>query len=409
MSLTARGQMPKVNPEILRWARETAGLDLAEAAARIALGAARGVAGEDRLARLEAGEEEPTRPLLLRMAKQYHRPLLAFYLSAPPRRGERGQDFRTLPNGPERDDEAVLDALIRDLMTRQALVRAALVDEDAAPLSWIGTKSIESDPNDLIDLIKADLSFDLGSFRGARTPEKAFALLRDAVESRGVFVLLVSNLGSHHTSLDVQVFRGMAIADQLAPFIVINDQDSKRAWSFTLLHELVHLYLGSTGVSGGEIDKGVERFCNHVASELLLPASELVLVRVDDVTSDDELAERISEFATSRNVSRTMVAYRLLLRRAISQRQWTAVGTLFRDQWIQSRDQQREARRGETGGPNYYIVRRSRLGAALLGTTARLLRSGTLTTVKASQVLGVKPGNVRELMATVPAFSQAVR
>ena len=42
--------MPKINPEILRWARETAGLELAEAADKIALGPARGVNGAQRLA-----------------------------------------------------------------------------------------------------------------------------------------------------------------------------------------------------------------------------------------------------------------------------------------------------------------------------------------------------------------------
>jgi hypothetical protein len=35
------------------------------------------------------------------------------------------------------------------------------------------------------------------------------------------------------------VFRGFAPADDLAPFIVINDNDP--AHSFTLLHELVHI------------------------------------------------------------------------------------------------------------------------------------------------------------------------
>jgi hypothetical protein len=58
--------VPKVNPEILRWARETAGLNVEEAAEKIGLNAARGVAGSDRLTMLEAGEVEPSRPLSLK-------------------------------------------------------------------------------------------------------------------------------------------------------------------------------------------------------------------------------------------------------------------------------------------------------------------------------------------------------
>ena len=66
-----------------------------------------------------------------------------------------------------------------------------------------------------------------------------------------MFVLLKGDLGNYRTAIDVEVFRGFAIADDIAPFVVINDNDSKAAWSFTLLHELTHLLLGQTGISGG--------------------------------------------------------------------------------------------------------------------------------------------------------------
>ena len=89
--------MPNVNPEILRWARETAGLTLEQAAHKLAIGEARGVPGLVRLAAYEAGEAAPSRPLMLRMSKQYRRPLLVFYMSSVPRTAERGEDFRTLP------------------------------------------------------------------------------------------------------------------------------------------------------------------------------------------------------------------------------------------------------------------------------------------------------------------------
>ena len=55
-------------------------------------------------------------------------------------------------------------------------------------------------------------------------------------------------MGNYLSAIDVDVFRGFAIADDIAPFVVINDNDSVSAWSFTLLHELVHLLLGETGI-----------------------------------------------------------------------------------------------------------------------------------------------------------------
>lgn len=194
------------------------------------------------------------------------------------------------------------------------------------------------------------------------------------------------------------MFRGLAIADPIAPFIVINDQDSRAAWCFTVLHELAHLWLGFTGISGGTFDREIERFCNEVASALLLPRGDLGTLRVTAQTSIDDLEGAITEFARPRNISRTLVAYRLFREGVIGAEQWRQVSSAFRLQWIDRRNRQRELVRETPGGPNYYIVRRHRVGPALLRTTARLLDAGTLTTVKAGQVLGVRPNNVRALM-----------
>ena len=134
--------MPAVNPRILVWARETAGLTLQEAVARVGIGDARGVAAVDRLAALERGENEPTRPVLVRMARHYRRPLLAFYLSAPPRRADRGVDFRTLTGPRSTETDALIDALVRNVRSRQHMVRAALEAEDEAePLPFVGALS----------------------------------------------------------------------------------------------------------------------------------------------------------------------------------------------------------------------------------------------------------------------------
>ena len=77
-----------MNAALFTWARETAGLDL-EAAAK-ALGIKVG-----KLEAIEQGDDEPSRPQLLNMAKLYRRPLVTFYMDKPPARGERGEDFRT--------------------------------------------------------------------------------------------------------------------------------------------------------------------------------------------------------------------------------------------------------------------------------------------------------------------------
>lgn len=60
------------------------------------------------------------------MAKSYHRPLLTFYLATPPQPGERGVDFRQ-PVGASPVLEPEVDALVRDVRSRQSMVRATLI------------------------------------------------------------------------------------------------------------------------------------------------------------------------------------------------------------------------------------------------------------------------------------------
>ena len=416
--------MPAVNPEILVWARETAGLTLQDAATRVGIRAARGVAAVDRLAALERGDDEPTRPVLVRMARHYRRPLLAFYLSAPPRRADRGADFRTLTGPRSSETDALVDALVRDVRSRQQMVRAALEAEDEAePLPLVGVLTRSGDaapatgsPDDMLDRqprralrglqqlavqhLSQMLGHDLDAARYHEQPTatQAFKLLRSQAENAGVFVLLKGNLGSHHTALPVKVFRGFVIADDVAPFVVVNDNDSEPAWSFTLLHELVHLLLGQTGISGARPGTKVEEFCNNVAAEWMLPARTLDRIEFARDRDVAECQQRIGEFARPRNLSHTMVAYRLLRTGRIDQRTFERLYSDFGKHWQQQRDRRRAQARGSDGGPDYYVVRRQRVGQALLGFARRMLESGALSTTKAARILGVKPAQVGRML-----------
>ena len=175
--------MPKVNPQILSWARESAGLTLEDAARGIGLGGENAAA---RLAEMENGDREPSRPQLLKMADRYRRPLLTFYLPAPPAPAARAHDFRTLRQR-EVGAEATVDALVRDVRARQALVRGALEDaEEAEPRAFVGSVDPRVGAGGLADAIADLLALDRTAYRESRTIEQAFRILRDAVEAAGI-------------------------------------------------------------------------------------------------------------------------------------------------------------------------------------------------------------------------------
>jgi Zn-dependent peptidase ImmA (M78 family)/transcriptional regulator with XRE-family HTH domain len=380
--------MPRVNPAILSWARETVGLSVADAARQLAL-------SEERLQAFEAGERDPTAKQLAKMAEKYRRPLLAFYLPAPPQRRDRGHDFRTLPGERVPGSEETLDALLRDIQARQRLVRAALEEADeAAPIAFVASGHMRDGVNALVAAMTAVLREGLAEFRAQRTVTDAFSVLREAVERNGVFVLLAGNLGTHHSNIDPQIFRGFALSDPVAPFVVINENDSRAAWSFTLLHELAHIWLGQTGISGygGEVE--VERFCDEVAARLLLDMNELRgLGRVEGLAVND-LKQLIERFAVNRNLSRKMVAYNLMRAGMIPAATYRNLARAFDNDRI-AEEQARP--RGE-GGPDYYVVRRHRIGTALVTLVGRMVEGGVLSSTKAGKVLGVKPTAVGRIV-----------
>jgi Zn-dependent peptidase ImmA (M78 family)/transcriptional regulator with XRE-family HTH domain len=384
-----------IQPAILKWARETAGLSLEDAAQAVELKAVRGLTGAQRLQAFELGAAEPSRTLLLKMAKAYRRPLLVFYLNQPPKIGDRGQDFRTLPGDQRFNPE--LDALLRDIKARQGLIRSMLEDADARPVSFIGSVTTETPVTTIANTIERQLGFFRSEFRAVRSPDEAFTYLRGRIEACGVFVLLVGNLGSHHTNIPVDIFRGFALADATAPLLVINDQDARSAWSFTALHELVHLWLGATGISGGDANNAIEQFCNDVAGEILVPLTELR--GIPRLAAFDDAVTIISQRAESYRVSRAMLSYKLLRAGLISRQLWAALRDRFTKEWVLYKQRQAEKQRTAEGGPSYYVVRRHRVGSALLGLVRRSLDEGTITYTKAGRVLGVKPRNVEPLLS----------
>jgi len=384
------------NPDILTWARSSAGLSVDEAAQVLGFKNAQERSAAERLEALETGREEPSRSVLLKMAKAYHRSLLVFYLSEPPRTGDRGQDFRMAPGTDPQQYDPTLDALIRDIRGRQSIIKHLHEQDDKTRVDYVGSATMDVPYREMADRIAGRIAFSLAEFRRQPKVEEAFAYLRAQVEATGAFVLLLGNLGSHHTNIPSKTFRGYAIADPEAPFIIVNDQDAKAAWSFTIIHELTHLWLGTTGVSGESIDEQLESYCNSVAGEVLLPETELNELRFLRQASMQETVDSIAKFARTRNVSRAMVSYKLLRANVIGNARWRELGRHYEQEWLANRERQNEEK-GE-GGPSYYVVRRHRLGNALLDVVRNSLAEGTITPTKAGQVLGVKPRNVDPLL-----------
>lgn len=212
------------------------------------------------------------------------------------------------------------------------MVRAVLEAEDAAAaLEFVGSLRMTEGASAALASLRTLLDVSVAQYRSERNASYAFNLLRNSAERAGIYVLLIGNLGNYRTNIATDSFRGFAIADRIAPFIVINDQDARPAWSFTLLHEAVHLLLGHTGVGNVRTDSAVERFCDDVAGEFLLPTDELNAVHWD--SSDlNALSGQISDFADAKKVSRSMAAYQAYRAGRIDRETYSRLNAAYRQQ-----------------------------------------------------------------------------
>jgi len=181
--------------------------------------------------------------------------------------------------------------------------------------------------------------------------------------------------------LDPEEFRGFALADSLAPLVFINGADTKAAQMFTLAHELVHIWLGETGISDAQAvvvsDQETERWCNRVAAELLVPL-ELLRAEYDERAELYEEADRLAR--------RFKVSTLVILRRIHDAGGLTRGGL-----WAAYEEELARLRQLPKGsGGNFYLT----LGARVSKRFARALIESTLegrtAFTESFRLLGVK-------------------
>ena len=391
--------MPNVNSAVILWARDNARMTVADACKRLGIKDSIQESAEDKLAGYENSSKVPSRSMLKKMSEVYRTPLLAFYLDKPPNQPERGEDFRSVPNDIKEDNAFLVDTLIRNIRSVQSTLKQVLIEQDeATPVNLVNSLSMDDEVLKVAKKITSEIGFDLEAFRKEPDHFRAFKYLRKLAEGAGVFVILKGNLGSYHSDIEVEAFRGFALADEIVPFVVLNDKDAKSAWSFSILHELAHLVLGRTGISGvsNETEIEIEKFCNEVASSILIPDLEKIVLEAYDTES---IIDEITVYSEKWNVSYSQLAYRLYLRGDYAIDVWKTLSNKFRDMWLKQRVKEKKKNKESDNGPSPYVLRRYRLGDALVRTVDGFVRSGAISTTKAGLLLETKPPKIDKVLA----------
>lgn len=291
-----------VRPEMLRWARERSGVESADLLIRF-----------PHLPQWESQERQPTLRQLEQYAKATLTPIGYLFLPEPIQETVPIPDFRTFGDNPiPRASPNLLDTIYL-CQQRQEWYREYAQEQRLRPAAFVGSLTVETPPVEAAERMRRWLKFDLDARRECRTWEQALRLFIGQADEAGVMVMCSGVVGSNNRrALNPREFRGFALSDPLAPLVFVNGADTKAAQMFTLAHELAHLWLGQSALSDADVPiaqgNRVERWCNQVAAELLVPMAvfEAAMVRGEDI--DASLRRLARQFKVS-----TLVILRRLL------------------------------------------------------------------------------------------------
>lgn len=295
-----------VKPDILKWARETAGYNLEEVAAS---------SGLSKIQEWESGELQPTINQLRTLAKKYKRPLAVFYLQKRPQGFQVISDFRRLPGEGMQRMSPQLHLQVRSSQERREVVLDLLRETGEEPPELKISASIHDNPEDVGAKVRRYLRVTDAEQRSWRDTREAFNGWRNRIEDTGVLVFQMDKIGLQEAS-------GFALSEKILPVIAVNRGDAPVRRTFSLLHEFAHLLLAESGVSETAIDvtrppetQKVEVWCNAVAAATVFPKAMFVaedVIRSHDLDSKTWSDDEIASLAKSFSMSKIATARRLL-------------------------------------------------------------------------------------------------
>lgn len=261
-----------LQPSVLRWARERVNLSPETLAEKLNVKPDRVTQWEES-GKISIAQAD-------RLAARTYTPLGYLYLEEPPDDSLPIHDLRTRTGDPPRRPSPNLLDTIYQMQRRQAWMRDDLIENEEDPLPFVGAYSHRDDHAKVAAAMRDALGLNAGWAAEQGSWRQALSFLRNRVDHAGILVVFNGVVGnSNSRKLDPKEFLGFALVDEYAPLVFVNSAYYIAAQTFTLVHELAHLFVGETGLSALDklmpADNATEQFCNRTAAEFLVPEEEL--------------------------------------------------------------------------------------------------------------------------------------
>ena len=369
-----------VNPAILLWARETAGLSIEEVVRKLN---SKSIATET-VAAWEGGEGFPTYIQLETLAyKIYKRPLALFFFPEPPLEETPQQAFRTLPEQEIQRMSPRLRYLLRQAKSMQLNLDELYDSTNPAQNQIVRDLKFSPDVtiSEMVTTVRKYLNVELNVQVQWKSAEEAFKSWRKAFEDCGVFVF--------KEAFKDDVFSGFCLYDDRFPLIYINNTKPKTRQIFTLFHELPHLLLGTGGLDKPLEDyihflqgdnKRIEVLCNRFAGTFLVP----------DEDFDRQIASLSINNATIGNLANRYCVSREVILRKFYDR------NLVNQQFYEQKVEEWRKEKGKPGkeGGDYYLNKGVYLGDRYIELVFSRLYQNRISIEQLADYLGVKAKSV---------------
>lgn len=362
-----------VDPSLVRWAREAAGLTPLVAAKKIGISAAKLTQWET-----PGATERPTPRQLEKLADAVKRPVATFFLPAPPLELPLPADFRRAPasGAVEALSPASRIAIRRARRLQQLYLELGDIPV-RAPLPRITrTTSPEVAARDARGLLGVTV-VDQAQWHDAPT---ALMQWRRRFEGLGHLIF--------QFAMPPEEISGFSLTDTV-PVVVLNKKDSHSRRCFTLFHEWAHLLLDEPGLCYVEDGRAtgtadaVEVFCNAFAGALLVPMDALKALdglRASRFSLDQVVEEGARQFA----VSRPVVLRRLHTAGIIDQQTYEQTAARY-DQQFRARPKKKAK-----GGAPPHRTTVAELGRDFISHVLRAHDRGQISDIEVSDYLSLR-------------------
>ena len=272
----------------------------------------------------QSGEETPTFKTIETVSQKTHIPFGYFFLQKPPKEECELIECRTIDSKAlENPSRELIDTV--DMMSNvQEWMAEYKQDNGFDKLSFVGSFQEKYSINELISDVRNKLEIKKDWFVNCQNVEESFKYLREKISDLGILVMQNGVVSlNNNRRLDIEEFRAFTLINKYAPLIFINSNDTKNGKIFSLLHELVHIWIGKDNLFNNNDHIGsirvnkIEQLCNEVAAEILVPM-DLFMEKWNETFG--EIYEKTREIAQHFKCSNSVIARRALIKNLIDKK-----------------------------------------------------------------------------------------